>query len=82
MVREPNARMCGWDSEPALRHPQMVYIPFTVNQTLSVFCANTKRTGFNRAPNTCRTQTAQRVSGALVYTRFKKPTKDENLESC
>ncbi len=62
------------------------------DQNLSVFCVNTKRTGYagcpfhtpgvlcppqvrgkliNHAPNTRRMQTAQRVSDALVYTRFK-----------
>ncbi len=44
-AREPNARMCGWDCEPALRHPQTVCIPFAANQNLSVFCMNTKRIG-------------------------------------
>ncbi len=42
MIREPNARMCGRDCEPAPRHPQTVYIPFTANQNLSVF-ARTQR---------------------------------------
>ncbi len=37
MVREPNASMCGWDYEPALRHPQIVLILFAANQNLSVF---------------------------------------------
>ncbi len=37
MVGEPNARMCGWDCEPVLRHPQTVRIPFAANQNLSVF---------------------------------------------
>ncbi len=44
-VRKPNARMCGWDCEIALRRPQTVCILFTTNQNLSVFCSNTKRTG-------------------------------------
>ncbi len=44
-VREPNARMCGWDCEPVPRRPRIVRITFTANQNLSVFCANTKRTG-------------------------------------
>ncbi len=84
-------RMCGHECEPALRCPQMVRIPFAVNQNLLVFCVNTKRTGcarcpfhtpgvlcspqvhkklINRVPNTRRTRMVQRVSGALVYTRF------------
>ncbi len=44
MVREPNARMCGRDCEPALRHLRTVRIPFSANRNLSVFCTNTKRT--------------------------------------
>ncbi len=69
-------------------------IPFAVNQNLSVFYANTKRSRcagcplhalgvlrspqvhgklINRAPNTHRMQTAQRVSGALMYTTFYIP---------
>ncbi len=92
MVCEPNARMCRWDCKPALHHLQMVRISFTTNRNLSVFCANTKRTGcvgcpfhtlgvlcssqvcgklMNRSPNMRHMLTVQRVSGALVYTRFK-----------
>ncbi len=90
--REPNAHMCGRDCEPVLRHLQTVCIPFAVNRNLSVFCANTKRTGcarcpfhapgvlclpqvcgklINCAPLMCHMQTAQYVSGALVYARLK-----------
>ncbi len=50
MVCEPNASMCGQDCKPALRRPQMVHIPFTKNRNLSVFCANTKRTGCAGCP--------------------------------
>ncbi len=50
MVREPNTRMCGWDCEPALHHPWMVRISFAANRNLSVFCANTKRTGCAGCP--------------------------------
>ncbi len=102
MVREPNARMCGRDCELALRPMRMVRVPFATNQNLSVFCANTKKTGFagcpfhapgvlcspqvrgkltNGAPNTCGTWTAQRVSGTLVYTRFKDVPLSEVLNS-
>ncbi len=91
MVREPNAHMCGRDCEPALRHLRMVRIPFATNQNLSVFGANTKRTGCTGypfhapgvlcSPQVCgklinhallmhRARIAQRVSVALVYTRF------------
>ncbi len=44
-VCEPNACMCGRDCEPVLRHPRTVRILFAANQNLSLFCANTKRTG-------------------------------------
>ncbi len=37
MICEPNARMCGWDCELALRHSQIVRIPFATKQNLSVF---------------------------------------------
>ncbi len=50
MVPKPNARMFGWDCEPALCCPQTVCIPFTTNQNLSVFCANTKKIGCTRCP--------------------------------
>ncbi len=50
MVREQNARMCGWDCEPALCHPRTVRIPFAANWNLSVFCANTKRIGCTECP--------------------------------
>ncbi len=49
-VRESNARMCEWDCKPVLHHPRMVRIPFAANQNLSVFCANTKRTGCAGCP--------------------------------
>ncbi len=39
---ESNVRMCGQDCEPVLHYLQMVCVPFTTNQNLSVFCANTK----------------------------------------
>ncbi len=45
MVRKPNAHMCGWDCKPVPSHLRMVRIPFTVIWNLSVFCANTMRTG-------------------------------------
>ncbi len=90
-VRKSNVCMCRRDCEPALRHSWMVHIPFAENRNLSVFCANTKRTGctgcpfhapgvlcspqvlkklINRAPLTRRKRTAQRVSGALMYTKL------------
>ncbi len=50
MVRELNACMCRRDCEPLLRHLRTVHISFAVNQNLSVFCANTKRTGNARCP--------------------------------
>ncbi len=37
-------------AKPALRHLWMVRIPFGVNQNLSSFCMNTKRTGCARYP--------------------------------
>ncbi len=50
MVHELSQRMCGRDYKPVLRHPRMVCIPFATNQNLSVFCANTKRTGCSGCP--------------------------------
>ncbi len=50
MVCEPNARMCVRNCEPAPRYPQMIRIPFATNQNLSIFCANTKKTGCTRCP--------------------------------
>ncbi len=83
MVREPNARICGWDCDPVLRHLQTVCIPFAAKRNLSVFCANTKRTGCAGCPfhapgvlcppQVCGklTNHAPRTNSALVYTRFK-----------
>ncbi len=48
--REPNAHMCGRDCEPVLPYLQTVRILFAVNRNLSVFCANTKRTGCAGCP--------------------------------
>ncbi len=45
MICEPNARICGRDCKPALRHLRMVRMPFAANQNLSFFCTNTKRIG-------------------------------------
>ncbi len=42
MVCEPNACMCGWDCNPALRHLQTFCIPFAANQNLSVFLGEHK----------------------------------------
>ncbi len=49
-VCKPNAYICGQDCVPALHHPRMVCISFAANQNLSVFCANTKRTGCAECP--------------------------------
>ncbi len=42
--------MCGRDCKPALHHPRMARIPFPANRNLSVFCANTKKTGCAGCP--------------------------------
>ncbi len=44
-VREPNARMCGRDCEPALRHPWMIRIPFNANQNLVGFAGTEREWG-------------------------------------
>ncbi len=49
-VCEPNARMYGWDGKHALRRLRTIRIPSATNQTLSVHCTNTKRTGCARYP--------------------------------
>ncbi len=67
MVREPNVRMCGWDCKPVLRRPQTVCLPFAANQNLSVFCANTKRTGCVRCPfHTPDVLCSPQVRGKLI----------------
>ncbi len=74
MVCEPNARMCGWDCKPALHCLRMVSIPFAANQNLSVFCANTKRTGcagcpFHAPGVLCSPQVRRKLINRALLTR-------------
>ncbi len=67
MVLEPNVHMYGQDCEPVLRHPWMIRIPFATNRNLSVFCANTKRTGCAACPfHTPGVLCSPQVCGKLI----------------
>ncbi len=79
MVHKRNACMCGWNFEPALYHLRTVCIPFFANQNLSVFCANTKRTGCVGCPFyapgvLCSPQVCRKLINHMPNTRRMRMT--------